>query len=518
MNYDYIIVGSGAAGAILAARLTEDPSVSVLLLEAGSDYTGMDALPEEVKYGFGTTSRIMGNIASPHRWTFVARATSEAKPMLVPRGKVMGGSTAVNAMIFLRGVPDDYDGWASQGNDKWDFQSLLPSFRKLESDTDYSDDYHGTDGPIIVRRFKPDEILTDEKAFYDACRAYGFADCPDHNDPESTGVGPTPFNHPNKIRWSTAIGYIDPARHRTNLTIRGNCLVHRVVFEGKRAVGVEVESGGEIFTVSGNEVILSGGAIGSPQVLMLSGVGPSDHLNDVGVPVVHDVPGVGQNLRDHPQVRAMWKTKDSFEQDVTGPRLQFTLRYTATGSEYVNDMLIHPSSAATDTHDRGGDPNTPIGIGMTCTLDFAMGSGEMRLRSRDPHMQPFLDYNYLEDPFDKQRLREAVRVATEMGSNQVFADIIETRLYPTDADLESDDTLDAWIMREATTSHHISGTCKMGPESDPMAVVGQSGKVHGMEGLRVVDAAIMPDCIRANTNVTTMMIGEHIADMIKKGE
>ena len=165
----------------------------------------------------------------------------------------------------------------------------------------------------------------------------------------------------------------------------------------------------------------------------------------------------------------------------------------------------------------GGDPFTPIGIGMTCTLDLAMGKGEMRLRSRDPHTQPFLDYNYLEDPFDRQRLRECVRVAVELGTNPGFSDIIEERMYPTDADLESDDSLDAWIIQEATTSHHISDTCTMGPTSDPMAVVGQSGKVHDLEGLRVVDAAIMLDCILANTNVTTMMIGERVSDMIRQG-
>ena len=519
MSYDYIIVGAGAAGAILAARLTEDPKVSVLLLEAGYDYPDIESLPDEVKYGYGSEKlNVMGDVTSKHRWTFVARATDEASPMLVPRGKVTGGSTAINAMIFLRGVPDDYDRWASWGNDQWTFQDLLPYFRKLETDTDYADDFHGTDGPIIVRRFKPDEWLVDEKAFYEACRAYGFADCPDHNSPDSTGVGPTPFNHPNRIRWSTNIGYLGMARHRLNLTIRGECLVRRVVFDGDRAVGVEVESGGEVFTVHAAEIVLSGGPIGSPQILMLSGVGPPDNLNELGIPVVHELPGVGQNLRDHPQVQLLWRTKASFDQDITAPRLQFTLRYTATGSEFINDMLVHPLSAATGRTVHGGDPLVPIGIGMTCTLDLAVGSGDLRLRSDDPKTQPFLDYNFLEEEFDRQRLREAVRICVELAEYEGLRAIIDERLHPSDEALESDDALDAWMMRQVTTSHHISGTCKMGPDSDPAAVVDQYGNVHGLRGLRVVDASIMPDCIRANTNVTTMMIGERVADMMKQGD
>ncbi len=518
MSYDYIIVGAGAAGAILATRLTEDPKVSVLLLEAGPDYPHIDTLPDEVKFGYGSEKLgVMSNVASKHRWTFVARATDAASPMLVPRGKVTGGSTAINAMIFLRGVPDDYDRWASWGNDEWSFQKLLPSFRKLETDTDFADDFHGTDGPIIVRRFKPDEWLTDERAFYDACRAYGFPDCPDHNSPDSTGVGPTPFNHPKRIRWSTAIGYLGQTRHRLNLTIRGDCLVHRVVFDGDRAVGVDVESGGEVFTVRGSEVVLSGGAIGSPHILLLSGVGPSEHLGEMGVPVVHDLPGVGMNLRDHPQVQVLWRTKASFDQDITAPRLQFTLRYTATGSEFTNDMLVHPISAATERLVRGGDPLTPVGIGMTCTLDLAIGSGELRLRARDPHTQPFLDYNLLEEEFDRRRLREGARICVKLAEYEGLRAVIDERIDPTDGDLESDDSLDAWMMRWVSTSHHISGTCRMGPDSDPSAVVDQYGNVHGLQGLRVVDASIMPDCIRANTNVTTMMIGERVADLIKQG-
>ena len=254
------------------------------------------------------------------------------------------------------GVPQDYDAWASAGNDQWSFQRLLPFFRKLEADADFGGDFHGTDGPIPVRRFKPDEWHADQRAFYDACRNAGHPDCPDHNDPDSTGVGPTPLNNPGGIRWNTSMGYLDQARHRPNLTIRGDCLVHRVLFREHRAVGVRAEGDGEQFDAYGGEVVLSGGTIGSPHILMLSGVGPGDHLRALRIPVVLDAQSVGQNLRDHPQVHLLWQTEDDFDQDRYAARCQLYLRYTAQGSDLWNDMLIHPSSYAIDVRVPNPDP------------------------------------------------------------------------------------------------------------------------------------------------------------------
>jgi choline dehydrogenase len=322
------------------------------------------------------------------------------------------------------------------------------------------------------------------------------------------------MNNPNGIRMSTSLTYLSEARHRLNLTIKPNVTTHRVIFEGKRAVGVDVESDGERFTVEGSQIILTSGAIGSPQLLMLSGVGPASVLSELGIPVVLEVPGVGQNLRDHPNVRVPIEVQDDFPLNPEEPRSQVALRYTAAGSDLRNDMQILASSFSSPI---SGDPLEAEGIRFTCILELAYGSGNLRIASTDPNVQPELNYNYFQDdPRDLSRMREAVRKCVQVLEHDDYKPIVKQLLEPQPADMESDETLDLWIKRSVTTTQHISGTCKMGPDSDPMAVVDQRGNVKGLEGLRVADASIMPDCIRANTNCTTIMIGEKIATWINE--
>ncbi len=517
MIYDHIIVGAGSAGSVLAMRLSEDPGRSVMLIEAGLDFPDVEDLPVEVRYVYGSNASIW---ESQHLWNYVARATDEAPPMVVPRGKITGGSSAVNGAQYLRGLPDDFDRWAEMGNDKWTFDQMLPYFNKSESDRDYSSaEHHGGGGPVSVGRYGSDVWGPQEHAFYQACRDAGFTDCPDHNDPGSTGVGPLTFNIVDRQRVSTSMSYLNLARHRLGLTIRPNCLVHGVLFDGNRATGVLVLSQGEFYTLRAHEVILCAGAVGSPQLLALSGVGPADQLTDLGIPVVQDVPGVGSNLRDHPDVHAGWRTKPGFPLDTRStPAGAVTLRYTAGGSPFRNDMIMYMNNFVSEKPDRGMDEKWPVGVGICLCLNLAVSVGELRLVSTDPRRQPHLDYNLLDDPFDLQRCREGIRLAADLFSHSAFHDIVEARMEPSDDVLASDEAMNDWLMREVVTAHHISCTCKMGPSTDPMAVVDQHGKVHGLEGIRVVDASIMPDCPRANLNANVMAMGERVADFIKQGD
>jgi len=500
--YDVVIIGAGSAGATLAARLSEDPGRSVLLLEAGTDYAHLEHLPDLLKFGFSVApaqpvQRTFGGhpltlASDPHNWQFVAQATADAVPMAVPRGKVTGGSSAINSSAFYRGIPEDFNAWADLGNNQWRFDEVLPYFCKLETDVDRRDDYHGTDGPIFVHHASRESWHPAQLAFYNACRAAGFPDCLDHNHPASTGIGPGIHNHHHGMRWSTALGYLNQARHRLNLSIRSNCMVHRVLFDGKRAVGVAVESGGEEFTVQADQIILSAGAIGSPQTLMLSGVGPADPLNTLGISVVQDLPGVGQNLRDHPKVYLTWRARDKDPVEVGTVRGGVTLRYTAPQSHLRNDMWINMGAYVPPRVNPlepehtapGGDHDPSSLIEMMLALILPLSAGKLALASTDPMEQPVLAYNYLAESFDRQRLRDGVRLCLSLAQADAFAPLVGERLGPTDADLDSDDTLDHWLLREATTFSHIAGTCKMGPASDPMAVVDQYGKVHGIDGLR----------------------------------
>lgn len=520
MKYDKIIIGAGSAGAIIASRLTEDEKCSVLLIEAGPDYSTLDQTPDPVKYAYGHDPNIWA-LAFGHGtkfgWNYYGRTTDKSPPKLFPRGKLVGGSSAINAQIFLRGIPEDYDNWAELGNDHWSFEKLLPYFRMIETDIDIQDKFHGTDGPIIARRFKKDDWNNDQRAFYESCLLHGYDECLDHNNPYSSGIGPMPVNNFEGIRYSTAIGYLSLARNRDNLTISSESLVHKLLIDGKRATGVLFEKDKELIKAEADEIILCAGAIASPHLLMLSGIGNPDNINQYGIPVIHELPGVGKNLRDHPQVSVVWKLKPDARVDPLCSPLQIGLRFSSSGSSLRNDMYTVGSSALPieGTYHISHSPRDYFGL--ISHLNLEISSGQVYLGSSDPHVHPVIDANYFDESFDIERMRESIYISLSLGEELPLKSIIQEKLHPTNNDLESNNSFDDWIKREAATSHHLSSTCKMGIESDETAVVDQYGKVYGIDSLRVADASIMPDCIRANTNVTTMVIGERIADFIRNG-
>ena len=512
MKYDVVVVGGGSAGSVLSARLSEDPDLSVLLVEAGPNYAEMEDAPPALTDGYD----LMAAANLPHIWIYLATATSQmAEPLPMIGGRVIGGSSSINGQIFLRGMPEDFDDWAKMGNDEWSFVKCLPYFRRLETDLDFSGDFHGSDGPTPVRRYRQEEWTPMSTALYEAGLAAGYTHNADMNDPQSSGVGPLPVNNVNAVRMGTAITHIIPNRHRSNLTIKGDSVVRRVLFEGKRAIGVELESEGEQSVVYGDQVVLCAGAINSPQLLMLSGIGPAEHLDSHGIQVLHDLPGVGQNLMNHPSLAVNLRVNRQSPPDSYQAYIQVGITYTAEGSKHRNDMfLIARSHSEPPEGDlQWGDEDYFSAV--TVCLNNVAGRGELTLISADPDMQPRLDYRYFSDLWDLQRVREGIRILIDLLQHQAFKSLVVERLSPTDQDLESDKALDSWIMHHTASTYHSSGTCKMGPASDPMAVVDQYCNVHGLENLRVVDASVMPELVRANANCTTIMIAERAADWIK---
>lgn len=394
---------------------------------------------------------------------------------------------------------------------------MLPYFRRLEDDQDEGGDLHGRGGPIPIRRWTYEELGPLSQAFLDVvCRELGFAEVNDHNHPQSTGVGPMPTNGAESIRISTAIGYLLPARQRLNLTIRPHCLVDRVLFEGNRAAGVEVVSDGAKQRVYGKRITLSAGAVASPAILLRSGIGPRADLVALDIQPRVDLPGVGSNLIDHPQIRVTFVLKPGVH-DVDVPGSQVVLRYTAAGSDEFNDMQLHmirvrDVTAVPEILQLAGAPNVFM---LMPALQRPRSRGRLALASPDPHVQPTITLNYLSDPEDMRRMVEGVRLGWKVGRSPAIRAFAERAVILTDEMVESDEAVEAFLRDTVSTIFHPVGTARMGPDGDETAVVDQQCRVRGVENLRVVDASVMPNIVRANTNLTCIMIGERVADWMR---
>lgn len=502
MTHDLLIIGAGSAGCAIAARASEDPNRTVLLVEAGPDYPDIAQTPFDLVNSHN-------NSYTDHDWGF-SYAPVRGREIVFPRGRVTGGSSAVNTTIALRGVPEDYDEWADLGNTEWSWNKVLPAFKRLERDLDFGDrDYHGDAGPISIRRYPQQELMPQHQAFLETARLLDYPDCDDQNDPYGWGSGPQPMNKLGRLRISCAVGYLAPARIRPNLTIRANTFVRRLIIDHGRCVGAEVEDAeGNTERLLAGTVVLSAGAIMTPAVLMRSGLGPAAHLASLAIPVVRDLPGVGQNLCDHPALSLAARVKDKSIIDRDQPIIQTILRYTAPGSDKRNDLQIEQFSFS----GRRTDADT---FGIAAVLEYQYGRGELRLRSADPKDHPLVDNRFCEDDRDTQRLVNGFKDALDFTRVGPLAEMIDELTFP-DPNRDLDDEGIAALCRKLSGSgYHPCGTAKMGPAGDSMAVVDQYGCCHSVDNLVVADASIMPFVPRANTNLTCIMIGEMIGEWLR---
>ena len=530
MAYDYIITGAGSAGCVLAARLTEDPEVKVLLIEAG----GSDRHPFfHMPAGFAKMTKGIGSWG----WSTVPQRHMKDRVLWYTQAKVLGGGSSINAQIFTRGNPKDYDEWSElDGCKGWSFRDILPYFKRSEDNQRFSNAYHGTGGPLGVSA--PINPLPINEAFIRAGQEYGLPYNPDFNGATQLGVGHYQITVRNARRSSTAVEYLKPARQRGNLTVITGRSVTRIVVEKGRAVGVELgAAGGATETIRcERDVIVSSGTIGSARLLMLSGIGPADHLTSVGIPVVHDLPGVGSNLQDHLDLYVIAECTGSHTYDsyaswyrALGAGVQYLLY---KKGPVASTLFETGAFAYADDAARSPDVQFHLGLGSGIeagvaklknnglTLNAAFirprSRGSVRLGSNDPAAMPLIDPNYFADPYDREISIKGLRIARELLKQSALKPFLLGERLP-GPELVSDEDLFEYACRSGKTQHHPVGTCRMG--HDAMAVVSPDDlRVHGISGLRVCDASIMPRLVSSNTNAATIMAGEKGSDIIRGRE
>lgn len=519
--YDFIIVGGGSAGSVMAARLSEMPDARVLLLEAGS----RDSHPfYHLPAGFAKMTKGIGS------WGWHTVPQKHMNGMVIPftQAKVLGGGSTVNAQIYTRGNALDYDAWRQSGCDGWGYEDVLPYFRKSEDNDTFENHYHGKGGPLGVSQ--PSAPLPICEAFFEAAGQVGIPRNPDFTGASQDGVGYYQLTQKNVRRSSTSVAFLKPARKRPNLTIRTDAQVTRIVIENGRAVGVELA--GEGIVRAEAEVILSSGAFGSPRLLMLSGIGPADHLSSVGIPVIFDQPGVGSNLQDHLDLFLIAECTGPHTYDrYTKPHWQLL-----AGLQY---LLARKGPVASSLFETGGfwyaDPNAAspdiqfhlgLGSGIEAgvasmpdggvTLNSAYmrprSRGTLRLASSNPADAPLIDPNYWHDPIDREMSIRGLKLAREIMQQDALKSFIKAERLP-GPEVRTEQDHFEYACKHAKTDHHPVGTCRMGVDDD--AVVDTALKFRGIDGLRIVDASVMPTLISSNTNAATIMIAEKAADLVR---
>jgi len=496
-TWDIVVVGAGAAGAVVAARASEDPARSVLLLDAGPDYPVAQELPSDLRNGHD-------NSYTAHDWG-LSYSPLTGRSDRFPRGRVTGGSSAVNTTIALRGIPADFDEWAELGNPAWSWEQVLPAFNRLERDLDHgSEPYHGDAGPISIRRWTAEELVPTQAAFIEAAKSHGFPSCDDVNAPDAVGVGAMAMNKLGRLRISTAIGYLSAARFRANLTIQSDTMVNRVTIENGKAAGVETTDGQQ---VKARLVVVSAGAIHTPGVLVRSGIGSAQELARLGLATTAVLEGVGNNLSDHPALAVMMTPKYPEFCAPELPLVQTICRYTTPGSTSELDVNIELITRAM------GRDRKPLFM-LAPSLEQVDGRGEVRQTSLDAESMPAIDAHFGENERDVARHVHALKDALSLTQVAPLSDFIDQVIFP-DAGRATDADLTHLARRVSTSGYHPCGTAKMGPASDPSAVVDQFGRCHGVDQLVVADASIMPTVPRANINLSTIMIGEKIGEWLR---